>query len=1488
MWSVACRRFAAGIVLDRFWSRVAVLLAGIVLFPSDVSAQTQINQGFVSEGPSPSRGPFVTVQSNDQPPNGQVAGAVGPIVTDPTNPNTYYIGSPEGGVWKTRDGGVTWTPLTDKQASLSIASLALDPTDPSHNTLIAGTGLTSNGSACSAAAACLFSGSGGLRDGLLYSQDGGATWRQLGATTLANQSVVGVAARGNDILAATFEISGLGGDTRLGGLYRSTDGGATFAPVTGATGSGLPTGPVSSLVGDPTNASRLYAAVTSRNTAGNASTAVYVSNDTGATWTPVFNAANSNGTIQNTSQTVLKIATGPGGAIAVGVVDLVSHAVTGLFWSGNAGASWTKLQVPVLNPLGQAPVNFAIAIDPNNKNLVYVSGDEAGNGSPFPVSAFRINAITTNFTSITEGATANGSTVHADSRAIAFDANGRLLLSSDGTIYARTNPQNATGSWSSIGGNLSLFENYSVTYDAVGKRLMAAAQDNGVTIQSARNAPLWNAVEGADGTNAFVNDVTLKASGYSVFYGSGDSLSGATRFVLDKQSNPIGTNNTGTYGSGTAVTCGGADCGSLPGVVFESPWVANRIDPTRMALAGDHVYVTQDTLTGAQGLNATTVDLTLTDLGAAGTGITRIAFGTRDNPDMLVAGGQGADKLYQSTTAASNSIVPVLAYAPAGGLLPTGIVLDPRSQFRYFVVDNSNLFGTINQGASFTKLTANLPASIFRPASLEFIANNGVNALVVGGLNNVANAQSTIAVADSDSIGSLSNWRPFGTGLPNSQVTALSYNAAADVLAVGTFGRGAYALYDVTSYFVQASVLQFGLADNDSMPDASFLTNGNLGHRPLIKYGSGTLTIAGDATYSGGTTINGGAIVIGNGGTSGSIIGNVTFCANAADPSCDASTGKALAFNRSDIFSFAGSVSGPGQLFQIGSGTTVLTGTSTYSGPTSVDAGTLMVNGSIISQVTVNAGGTLGGNGTVGSTAVNNGGMLSPGSPVGTLTVQGTLSLAAASAYLVQIGSSGASRTNVTGSATLAGTVFASYLPGGLISRQNTIINAGGGVIGSFGTLASLNLPPTVSASLSYDANDAFLNLALNYAAVGPINANQANVANALTGFFNTNGSIPGNFAALTPAGLSQIAGETSTGSQQTTFAAMTQFITTLLDPFIGGRADDAAPATGVSAYTEANGDASAYASSSRFRSKGERDAYGIVTKAVPRNPLYDPHWSVWTAGFGGSQTTDGSGATGSNAATSRVFGTAAGADYVFSPRTIAGFALAGGASSFSVASAGSGRSDLFQAGVFVKHTAGAVQISGALAYGWQDINTDRTVTVAGVDRLHAEFNANAISGRLEGGYRFVTPWNGGIGITPYAAAQFTTFDLPAYAESVLSGTNAFALAYGAKTVTDARSELGVRTDRSFALADGILTLRNRFAWAHDFNPDRSIGATFQALPGASFVVNGAAQARDSALTTASAEMKWMNGWSAAATFEGEFSNVTRSYAGKGVVRYQW
>src|SRR5262249_58347245 len=104
-------------------------------------------------------------------------------------------------------------------------------------------------------------------------------------------------------------------------------------------------------------------------------------------------------------------------------------------------------------------------------------------------------------------------------------------------------------------------------------------------------------------------------------------------------------------------------------------------------------------------------------------------------------------------------------------------------------------------------------------------------------------------------------------------------------------GRGARLPYDVTSNFPQATVLQFGLADNNSNPSASILTDGTAldgSHfvRHLIKYGTGTLTIAGAATYTGGTTIKYGALALGAGGAGGSILGNVGFCSYASDPSC--------------------------------------------------------------------------------------------------------------------------------------------------------------------------------------------------------------------------------------------------------------------------------------------------------------------------------------------------------------------------------------------------------------------------------------------------------------------------------------------------------------------------------------------------------------------------------------------------------------------------
>ncbi|MGO4717401.1 autotransporter domain-containing protein [Bradyrhizobium sp. 2TAF24] len=551
--------------------------------------------------------------------------------------------------------------------------------------------------------------------------------------------------------------------------------------------------------------------------------------------------------------------------------------------------------------------------------------------------------------------------------------------------------------------------------------------------------------------------------------------------------------------------------------------------------------------------------------------------------------------------------------------------------------------------------------------------------------------------------------------------------------------------------------------------------------------------------------------------------------------------------------------------------------------------GTLtLANGDVVTtNVTVGNGGTLAGTGTVASTVVANGGTLAPGGAAGTsLTINGNLAFQSGATYLVQMSATAASFANVTGTAALAGTAQVSAASGSVKFGQSTILTSAG-LNGS--QFSGLVLPTGITGSLGYTPTAVTVNLTSSLGQISGATANQRALGGVLDTAFNGSGGTGGGLGAIftgnVQQNLTQASGENAAGVQQGSFNAMTQFTTSLLDPSGAGRGDTGGGGGPFAYADDSDPGVSAYAATARKRSGAERDAYGLVTKAPPA-PAYVPGWAVWAMGFGGTQTTQGDAVQGSSGTSSSLYGAAVGADYRIAPDTVAGFAVAGGGTAFTTnGGLGSGRSDLFQAGAFVRHTAGAAYLAGALAYGWQDVTTDRTVTIAGLDKLHASFSANTYSGRLEGGYRFVTPW---MGITPYAAGQVTLLDLPAYAETALAGTNAFALGYAAKSVTDTRSELGLRADRSFAMTSGLLILRGRLAWAHDFDPSRAATATFQALPGAAFVVNGARQASDSALTTASAEVKWGNGWSMAATFEGEFSNVTSSYGGKGVVRYAW
>jgi len=719
-----------------------------------------------------------------------------------------------------------------------------------------------------------------------------------------------------------------------------------------------------------------------------------------------------------------------------------------------------------------------------------------------------------------------------------------------------------------------------------------------------------------------------------------------------------------------------------------------------------------------------------------------------------------------------------------------------------------------------------------------------------------------------------------------------------------------------------------------------FLTSGNtLNNSGSITGGNGGAGGIGTGTAANGSAGAGGAGIVGSGLTvlnsgsiTGGLSGNGVTRANAITFTGGTNTlelrpgstitGNVVAFSAADTLALGGSGSASFDVSQIGSSaqyqgfgvfqktgasTWTLTGTNAAALPWAINAGTLIVNGSIAnSAVTVNAGGTLAGTGTVGATTIMSGGTLAPGNSPGTMTVQGNLAFQSGALYLVQVNPSTASSANVTagGSATLAGTVQAAFASGSYVARTYTIISAAGGLNGTtFNTLTTSNLPAGFTASLSYTATDAILNLtAILGQPSGPtgpsgpsalacaFSVNQCNVANALNAFFNNGGTLSPNFVTifgLTGANLANaltlLSGEAATGGQQVAFQLTNQFLNVMLDPFVDGRSNPL------------GGSAIGFAPEREELPDDLALAYAKILKAPPAPSLPSPasggglgwgqRWSVWGAGYGGSNRTTGDPAViGSHDLSAATAGGAAGLDYRLAPGTVVGFALAGGGTNWGLAQGlGTGKSDAFQAGLYGTARSGPAYLAAALAYTNHWMSTDR-FAFAG-DHLSASFNAQSFGGRVEGGYRFATIYGG---LTPYAAIQVQSFHTPGYTEADLNA-GGFALAFNSRNATDTRSELGARFDRLLLLnPEAALTLRARAAWAHDSISDPSLVPLFQALPGASFVVNGATPAKNSALTSVGAELRLANGVVLLGKFDGEFASHSTTYAGTGTVRYTW
>ena len=537
-----------------------------------------------------------------------------------------------------------------------------------------------------------------------------------------------------------------------------------------------------------------------------------------------------------------------------------------------------------------------------------------------------------------------------------------------------------------------------------------------------------------------------------------------------------------------------------------------------------------------------------------------------------------------------------------------------------------------------------------------------------------------------------------------------------------------------------------------------------------------------------------------------------------------------------------------------------------------------------VAAVNVNSG-TLFDNSSIAATTVSvNGGALAPGQPgtPGTLNVTGNLVFASAAAYLITINGGTAAKTAVTGNAAPGG-ASVKVASGSTINfgQTYTILTATGGVSGKFNPNVTFG---SLSGTLTYDADDVFLSFNGAGNRITPLlppgtPQNVLNVAGALDNFLGAGGMPPAGFMNLYGLtqqqlvnALSLLSGEAATGAQESGFQLMNSFLALLTGP-AGSSGDGSGPAMPFAPER-----AQAFPSDVAL-------AYASVLKAPPK-PV--PHWTTWAAAFGGSNQTNGDPTVGSHDQTARAGAVAAGMDYHVAPDTILGFSLAGGGTSWGLSGGlGGGRSDAFLAGLYGSQRWGQSYLSGALTYTSYWMSTNRSIAGVGADTLNASFNAQSFGGRLEGGF---VAWSMPLRVVPYAAVQAQSFRSPAYSESgSLGAPDPFALSYAAQTATVVRSELGSRFDRLFAQADGSsVDWFSRIAWAHDWQSNPNLTATFIGLPAATFVVNGAPPPKDLALLTAGAEWRMRNGWALMGKFDGELARGSQTYTGTAKLSYTW
>ncbi len=276
------------------------------------------------------------------------SGRISDFAVNPQNHSEIYVGVAAGNIWKTTNNGTTWSPVFDKYGAYAIGCLEMDPENPF--VIWAGTGENNHQRQL------------GYGDGVYKSEDGGASWKNMGLKESRQIGMIAIDPRNTDVVyvAAEGSIWGPGGER---GLYKTTDGGNTWNKVLEISEN---TG-VNNVILDPRNPDVIYATSEQRRRhvytkiGGGPESAVYKSKDAGKTWNNIMKG------LPTVDIGGMGIAISPVNPDVLYLIVEAAGESSGFYRSVNRGASWTKMS----SYASSGQYYNEIYCDPGNVDKVY-------------------------------------------------------------------------------------------------------------------------------------------------------------------------------------------------------------------------------------------------------------------------------------------------------------------------------------------------------------------------------------------------------------------------------------------------------------------------------------------------------------------------------------------------------------------------------------------------------------------------------------------------------------------------------------------------------------------------------------------------------------------------------------------------------------------------------------------------------------------------------------------------------------------------------------------------------------------------------------------------------------------------------------------------------------------------------------------------------------------------------------------------------------